>query len=996
MSFIWAFSKRDQFVLVAVTALLFPMLYLTLELPKRIVNDAISAETEIVQFYGYTIAQKDLLIALCLAFLVSVLAHGILKMRVNTMKGVLAERLLRRFRYALIEHILRFPRAYQAKTSEGELVSMVTAETEPMGGIMGDAIAQPLLQAGQMLTILLFLFLQSFWFGVAACTMVPLQAWLIPKLQQRVNLLNRSRITQVRALASDIGEIATGAGTLRQNNGWRMRMARTSEKLGRLFETRFEIYKRKFFMKFLNNLLNQIPPFTFFLVGGLLVIDGRLTVGALVAAIAAYKDLSSPWKELLSYYTRVIEMSQRYELVVDRFTPTGLLPDYLGKATSKTQLRATSDKALSFENVTLLDDGGHHVLNQASLEIPRSSWVCVAVEDDGDRAAFVQMLLSEITPSSGTIRMNGEDIAEQTQQNLSDNIGFVTSTPYIFQGTVGENILMPLQVLPSGRLSPRAYSEAKRTGNSPDAPEGGWRPLRAEAEFLHKARADWMPFIEALGAQEVLLSRALEQKLNPDRYGELITKLTQLRAFVLGELGETEDLPRFYAESYSDGLTLPENLLYSIKKNEGWFALEAAEKIETLLRGFKLYDLVLEQSVVLASTLIEAFDVSATESPLFRQIGVPGDILRQLHDLAKRHDGRIAQGTAWTAEEQRLLISLALNVPSARFDRAFRDSVKEAVVTARRDVQDVTRQAFAHEFDMLNARTWIPSLNILDNLLYGKANELPRAELDHVASVVTSVLAQHLDRLAIADLINDLPTDLRGANLTRQMAEGINLGQTMVKQPDLIIMDRALSSYEEDARATAFSALRVEMPQATIVQVERTYPEGIAFDQKFALRQGQVLPEGATTVGSASLAETSELRRKLQAIQKAPLFSELSGQQLRMLAFSARWLDVPAGAYVFRQNDAPNGAYLIYEGDVSLIARNPNGSENFRVTPPVGTLVGELGLIRNDPRRMDMHADTDVTLLSVDTNDFLSVLETDAQTAYKLIRVLIGYLDKPS
>ena len=59
---------------------------------------------------------------LCGAFLLSVLGHGIMKMRINTMKGVLAERLLRRLRYSLIARILRFPTPYFERTSQGELV----------------------------------------------------------------------------------------------------------------------------------------------------------------------------------------------------------------------------------------------------------------------------------------------------------------------------------------------------------------------------------------------------------------------------------------------------------------------------------------------------------------------------------------------------------------------------------------------------------------------------------------------------------------------------------------------------------------------------------------------------------------------------------------------------------------------------------------------------------------------------------------------------------
>ena len=152
--FIWKYSKREQLILLAVTATLFPLLYLTLELPKRIINDAIGSSTSEVTIWGYSMSQTSFLVVLCFAFLAAVLCHGLMKMRINTMKGVLSERMLRRFRYQLISRALRFPQPYFERVSQGEMVSMITAESEPMGGLMGDAISQPVLQAGQMITIL--------------------------------------------------------------------------------------------------------------------------------------------------------------------------------------------------------------------------------------------------------------------------------------------------------------------------------------------------------------------------------------------------------------------------------------------------------------------------------------------------------------------------------------------------------------------------------------------------------------------------------------------------------------------------------------------------------------------------------------------------------------------------------------------------------------------------------------------------------------------------
>jgi len=177
----------------------FPFYYLSLDLPKTIINDAISgtrfpvdASIELLGFelnFG-SYEQVPYLLLLCFAFLLLVLINSGFKLFINIYRGVLGERMLRRLRYQLIDRIMKFPLGRFRRTSQGELVSMVNQETEPLGGFIGEAFSLPLYQGGLLLTILIFMFVQDWKLGLAAIALYPVQAWLIPKLQRRVNLLN--------------------------------------------------------------------------------------------------------------------------------------------------------------------------------------------------------------------------------------------------------------------------------------------------------------------------------------------------------------------------------------------------------------------------------------------------------------------------------------------------------------------------------------------------------------------------------------------------------------------------------------------------------------------------------------------------------------------------------------------------------------------------------------------------------------------------------------
>ena len=266
--FIWKYSRRQQLVILALSVVLLPLNYYSYDIPKQIINGR-SAPSESPEFFGYSMDRLELLMVLCGLFLAIVLISGALKYVVNVYAGVVAERMLRRLRYQLYSHLLRFPLPHLRRVSQGELVQMINAETEALGGFVGEAVSTPGLQAGTLLTSLFFMFMQDWKLGLAAVALYPLQIWLIPKLQRQVNLLGKERVRQVRRNAEKISEVAAGARDIRANDATAYERARFSEQLGAVFWIRFDIYKKKFLIKFLNNFISQLGPV-------LLLLDRRL------------------------------------------------------------------------------------------------------------------------------------------------------------------------------------------------------------------------------------------------------------------------------------------------------------------------------------------------------------------------------------------------------------------------------------------------------------------------------------------------------------------------------------------------------------------------------------------------------------------------------------------------------------------------------------------------------------------------------------------------
>ncbi|MEX0317864.1 MAG: ABC transporter transmembrane domain-containing protein [Ruegeria sp.] len=996
-SFIWKYSKRQQFVLLFLTVLSFPFLYASLELPKRIINDAIGATTDNVTLLGVSLTQVQYLMVLCFAFLATVLVSGLMKMRINTMKGVLSERMLRRLRFKLISRMMRFPKTYFATTSQGELVSMITSEAEPMGGLMGDAIAQPVFQAGQMLTIVTFLFMQSVWFGLASIALIPLQAWLIPMLQRQINLLNKERIQEVRRLSSEIGESAAGISDLRANGGWRYRLAQFTDRLGRLFEIRFRIYNKKFFMKFLNNLITQMTPFLFYSVGGYLAIKGEITVGALVAALGAYKDLSSPWKELLFYYNQVQDMSLRWDIVTERFAPRDMIPEklFLGQPDHIPHLAGT----VALRDLTVRDQDGNTILEDIDLTIPPGARVAIQSSRASERTAIAQLLTREVLPARGEVTVAGHKLNELHQAVIAARVGYAHSRPYLFDGTLGDNLLMPLRTGPRKegdglRRPSRKQIEAVRAGNSADVLDADWiDPGLAGLSDGDQIRDWWFQLVEAMGIDEFMFRRTLRSRFDPLLHPRLASEIVRLRDTVAERIrarGLDEFVHRFEPDRFNPAVPLGGNLLYAAPTRDIAPELLAGDpRFIGMLQAQGLADEAQGIALGVIETLKQTFGRDGTDHPLFLRLGMSEEMFGRLLDIVER---RSAKGNVALSDEDRaLLLTVPFLLTAEQIGPSFPEEYKDKILAIRRGQADRLRASMGGLFVAVDPEQYVPRLTVTENALFGRVSIMAGARMDEIEDVVAEVLNEAGLRRRIASIIYDLPSGLGGTNLPTVFQERAAFSRAGIKRPDILVLDKALASHDSESRLRTRQKLRELLPESIMIFMEDHFAHPEAYDLFIEIKDGRIdgVSRSQLELGEGAAADLS---RKLKIIAATELFSKLDARNQRLLAFSAQWYDVAAGQVIFSKGQAPDAAYLCLKGRAALVWPDENGVVRPISTVEPGRLIGDLSIITREPRQLDLVAEEDSSFLRIGDEEFRAVVESDPTVAVQLLETVAGYL----
>jgi ABC-type multidrug transport system fused ATPase/permease subunit len=849
-------SLREQIYLVVVTLLSFPFLYYSLDLPKIIVNRAISGKEFPQKFLGMDFDQIPYLLVLCCIFLVLVLINGWFKLHLNVKKGQVGERMLRRLRYQLYERVLRFPLHHFDRTATGQVIAMMTGELEPIGGFIGDAFALPISQGGTLLTIFVFMFVQDPMLGAAAVALFPLQGYLIPKMQRIIRRLGRERVRKVRVLSDRIAETIAARNEIRANDAAAYQLTDMSHRLGEIYDIRFEIYNRKFFVKFLNNLIGNITPFMFFLIGGYFVIKGQLSWGALVAVLAAYKDLSSPWKELLDFYQNQQDVAIKYEQVVEQFQ----VPEMLDKRALLEEPEHVEPLSgeVTATNLGVTDSDGIHLLEAVNFDFPLGTDVAIVGQSNSGRNLVPQLFARLVTPTSGRLVIGDTDLNSVPLAVSGRRIGYVGPITYLFSASVRDNLLLGLRHRPNrvpddgsagGQSRAREIEEAQKSGN-----------------IDYDIAADWIDYQQAgvadpagleLRMVEVLRLVDLEEdvhlfglrgRLDPDRQPEAARLLEARR--VLAERLETSGLAhlveRFDPERYNTNSPVSANLLFGtpigpVFEGDG---LARNAYVQKVLDQVGLTHDLIEVGAGVARMMIELFTGLHPEHMLFEEFSfISADDLPVFEGILKRME--IAGVEHLLQPPRERLLSLAFKLVAARDPLDLIDEqMQSRILEARRAFAAALPEELRGSVEFFDPERYNAAASVQENVLFGTIVRGESGGRERVHAAITEVLEELGLRRTLIEVGLDYPVGTGGSRLSEAQRQKLAIASAVLKRPDLMALNDATAVLDGTTETALLERLRLEFADRSLVWSLHRPRLASAFDRVLVMEHGRLVDQG--------------------------------------------------------------------------------------------------------------------------------------------------------
>jgi len=854
--FVLRYSRKEQILLLLMTFAAFPFLYVSLDLPKTIINQAIGGKDFPKEVLGQPFEQVPYLMVLCSVFLALVFINGGFKYVINVYRGVVGERMLRRLRYQLFERVLRFPLPQFRRLSQGEIVAMITSETEDIGGYVADAIALPAFQGGTLITILVFMFVQDVVLGIAAIALYPVQAWLIPKLQRRVNELKKERVLKVRKLSERIGEAVQGAREVHTHDTSQFELADYSRRIGEVFYIRFEIYRQKFLIKFLNNFIAQITPFFFYAIGGYLVIQGRLSFGALVAVLAAYKDLSAPWKELLNYYQTKEDARIKYELLRDIFEPPGLLDARLQQQDALELGPLVGPMVAS--NVDLSDtDGTRSFASGVSFSLELPCTVALVGPEGCGKHRLAEVLAGLMRPASGSIAVAGVDLLRVPESVSGRRIAHVGTQPTIRSGTVRDNLYYALKHRPvhpfeaaEDRHEARERREAALSGNSPYDVRADWIDYAAAGvETPAELTARALEVLRVVEMERDVYELGLQGRIEPARHSELCAQILSAREALRTRLEDPQYaalVESFDIDRYNANMSVAENLLFGAPRHPDFQVenLPYNEPVMEVLRDFGLERNFVSIGHQVAALMVDLFAGVEPGSPLFEQFSFIGaDDLPVFRGLLSRAEDSGLERLS--DDDRRLLLSLPLKLVVARhrlglIDESFQRRLVEArQVLIKRFGADGS--AMLEPFDGARVNS---AVSIQDNILFGRLAYGRARASAQVGALLGEVIERLNMRSALMEVGLDFEVGVSGSRLSSAQRQKLAIARAVIKRPDLLVMDEATAPLDESAQAAILRNLHAEFRDRSIFWVIHRVSLAEHFDHVLVLDEGKVAEQG--------------------------------------------------------------------------------------------------------------------------------------------------------
>ncbi|WP_084150515.1 ABC transporter transmembrane domain-containing protein [Azohydromonas australica] len=433
----------------------------------------------------------------------------------STSKGVLD------LRRDLVRALVHADARLFASLSPGVAAARVINDPQNATASLSNALTTLLKDGTSFVALLGYLFYLNWRLALVSLVTAPLLGWVVQRVKQRVVMLGaRSYESQVR-LTGIVDDIARAWRVVRTFDAGDFEEARFAAEAQRFRHATVKSAAAAALMSPLTQLVASLGVALIITLALLDATRGGITVGEFAAFVTALLMTISPLRRLTDVtqpvITGLIVARACFELV-----DTPAEPD-----SGEREIDGVR-QGIRLQALTVMHPGAEHpALADLDLDVPAGQTLALVGPSGGGKSTLVSTLLRFVTPSAGSVLIDGIDIADIRKASLRRQFAVVSQDIVLFDGTIEDNVAYA-QPKDSARVERclraahlwdfvQSLPEGMHTGVGTNGARlsGGQRQRLAIARALYKEAAVWV-FDEATSAldseSERIVHRAIEEQ----------------------------------------------------------------------------------------------------------------------------------------------------------------------------------------------------------------------------------------------------------------------------------------------------------------------------------------------------------------------------------------------------------------------------------------------------------------------------------------------------
>jgi len=352
--------------------------------------------------------------------------------------GWVGQRALQDLRVRLFAHLQTLSIGFYSRRRAGVLVSRLTNDVQALDQLVSDGVVtlfQSTLTLAGTVAILLWLDV-----SLALMTFLILPVLFAASIAFRIVSADAYRLTREKIawITSYLQETLSGVRVVRAFGQER----RHEERFAELNDDNRQANMKTVYLNAAYfpavEMLSAITTVGIVLYGGYQAIDGQVTIGVLIAFIAALNNFFDPIQQLSQLYTTyqagMAALDKIFELLDER-------PD-LVDAPGAVELSRLEGR-LTFEDVSFRYGEGEDAawaLRDVDLDVPPGQTVALVGATGAGKSTLAKLVARFYDPTDGRVLVDGHDLRAVAARSLRSQLGIVPQEGYLFSGTIRDNI----------------------------------------------------------------------------------------------------------------------------------------------------------------------------------------------------------------------------------------------------------------------------------------------------------------------------------------------------------------------------------------------------------------------------------------------------------------------------------------------------------------------------------------------------------------------------